>query len=74
MQITEIYADDDGETHFRDVSVNFAPRDFAPPSAPMGVSSDTRLTTGVLLELPPGWDPKYHASPRRSGWWCFEDI
>ena len=64
MQITEIYADYTGETHFRDVSVSLALRDFAPPSAPMGVSSDTPLTTGVFLELPPGWDPEYHASPR----------
>jgi quercetin dioxygenase-like cupin family protein len=64
MQITEIYADATGETHFRAVPVNLAPRDFAPPSAPMGVSSETPLTTGVFLQLPPGWDPKYHASPR----------
>jgi uncharacterized cupin superfamily protein len=23
------------------------------------------MTTGVFLELPPGWDPKYHCTPRR---------
>ncbi len=22
------------------------------------------MTTGVVLELPPGWDPLYHATPR----------
>jgi len=65
MQILEIYADGAGETHFRDFPIALAPRDFAPPSAPMGVSIDTALTTGVFLELPPGWDPKYHATPRR---------
>jgi hypothetical protein len=65
MQITEIYADPTGETHFRASPIALAPRDFAPPSAPMGVSADTPLTTGVFLELPPGWDPKYHATPRR---------
>jgi quercetin dioxygenase-like cupin family protein len=65
MQITEIYADGAGETHFRDVPMRLAPRDFAPPSAPIGASTDTPLTTGVFLEFPPGWDPKYHASPRR---------
>ena len=65
MQITEVYADGAGETHFRDVPMRLASRDFAPPSAPMGVSTDVPLTTGVFLELPPGWDPKYHASPRR---------
>jgi uncharacterized cupin superfamily protein len=65
MQITEIYSDDGGETHFRVNPVSLKPRDFAPPSAPMGVSTDTQLTTGVFLELPPGWDPKYHATPRQ---------
>lgn len=65
MQITEIYADRTGETHFRAIPIVLSPRDFAPPSAPMGVSTDTPLTSGVFLELPPGWDPKYHATPRR---------
>jgi hypothetical protein len=65
MQITEIYADDANETHLRDVQVSVALQDFAPPSVPMGVSPETTLTTGVFLELPPGWDPLYHATPRR---------
>src|SRR5512139_1602755 len=65
MQITEIYADPTGETHFRASPIVLAPRDFAPPSAPMGVSADIPLTTGVFLELPLGWDPKFHATPRR---------
>jgi len=65
MQITEIYADRSGETHFRTCPIALNPRDFAPPSAPMNVSTDTPMTTGVFLELPPGWDPKYHATPRR---------
>ena len=65
MQITEIYADGTGQTQLRNTRVNLARRDFAPPSAPMGVSSETFLTTGVFLELPPGWDPHYHATPRK---------
>jgi hypothetical protein len=65
MHLTEIYVDLNGDTHFRDVSIALAPRDFAPPSAPMGVSAELALTTGVFIELPAGWDPRYHASPRR---------
>ena len=64
MHITEIYSDEAGDTHFRPNPVTLALRDFAPPSAPMGVSAETSMTTGVILELPPGWDPKYHATPR----------
>src|SRR5262249_28074475 len=63
--ITEIYADGNGETHIRVNPVKLAPRDFAPPSPPMGVSAEMAMTTGVILELPPGWDLKYHATPRR---------
>jgi len=65
MQITEIYADEVSETHLRNVAVNLAARDFAPPSAPICASPETPMTTGVFLELPPGWDPQYHATPRR---------
>ncbi len=65
MQITEIYTDEAGETHFRGTQMSLSRRDFAPPSAPMEVSTDTQLTTGVFLELLPGWDPEYHATPRR---------
>lgn len=65
MHIPEIYADEDGETHIRTSPIILTPRDFAPPSAPMGVSAELPLTTGVILELPSGWDPRYHATPRR---------
>jgi hypothetical protein len=61
MQFTEIYADDAGETHLRDIRVNLGLRDFAPPSAPMGVSPETprsfetiepKTPQQIQLELP----------------------
>ena len=58
MQITEIYVDQNGDTHFRDVPIGLTPRDFAPPSAPMGVSAEMPLTTGVFIELPAGLGPE----------------
>ena len=65
MKMTEIYSDEAGETHIRTYPVTLTSRDFAPPSPPLGVSAETPLTTGLILELPIGWDPKYHATPRR---------
>jgi uncharacterized cupin superfamily protein len=65
MLITEVYADAVGATHFREISIVLKSRDFAPPSAPIGVSPETPMTTGAFLELPPGWDPSYHSTPRR---------
>ena len=65
MQVTEIYADAAGETHFRKKTVDLALRDFAPPAAPIGVSAEEIMTTGLFLEAPPGWDKSFHPTPRR---------
>lgn len=64
MQIHEIYADEAGETHFRRKTIDVELRDFAPPSAPVSVSVETPMTTGVFLIAPPGWDRAFHPSPR----------
>ncbi len=65
MQVTEIYADADGETHIRKLTVDMHLRDFAPPATPMGVSTEEAMTTGLFLEAPPGWDKSFHPTPRR---------
>ena len=65
MQITEIYTDEEGETHLRKLTVDLALRDFAPPSEPVRVSTGETLTTGVFFEAPPGWDRTPHPTPRR---------
>ena len=65
MQITEIYSDADGETHFRLRNVDLRLHDYAPPSAPVGISSDVPMTSGLFLEAPPGWDKSFHPTPRR---------
>ena len=64
MQITEIYSDADRETHFRNVDVELTLRDYAPPSAPVGISADVPVTSALFLEAPPGWDKSFHATPR----------
>jgi hypothetical protein len=65
MQVTEIYADEAGETHFRKKTIDLNLRDFAPPAAPIGVSAGEGMTTGLSLEAPPGWDKNFHPTPRR---------
>lgn len=69
MQFTEVFSDGNGDTHFRDIPVAMALRDFAPPSAPMAASAEVQTATGIFLSLPPGWDPKHHAIPIRQ--WGF---
>ncbi len=65
MQISEIYKDAEGETHFRKRDVDLDLHDYAPPSAPVGLSAETPMTSGVFLEAPPGWDKSFHPTPRR---------
>ena len=65
MELTEIYADERGETHFRKAQVDLESRDYAPPSEPLQVSTDMRMAIGNFLVAPPGWDKDFHATPRR---------
>ena len=74
MHVTEIYADRLGETHFRANPIVVAPRDFAPPSAPMGVSAETPMTTGVLLEFRLVGTPNITRRRDANGSWFFAAI
>jgi mannose-6-phosphate isomerase-like protein (cupin superfamily) len=65
MQFLEIYADEHGETHMRRVEMVLVKTDYAPPSRPVGLSQVLATTTGLMLEAPSGWDPDYHATPRK---------
>ena len=65
MQLTEIFADDQGETHFRTVEIDFETREFAPPSMPVRVSAAVPTTTSLFMIAPPGWDKEFHATPRK---------
>lgn len=65
MEITEIYTDADGETHFRKTEIDLALHDFAPPSAPIRISPEWSSTSSVFLVAPPGWDKEYHPTPRK---------
>lgn len=65
MKVNEIFADDQGETHFRVVEIDFEQRAFAPPSLPVQVSAEIPSTTSLFMIAPPGWDEEYHATPRK---------
>ena len=65
MLLTEIFADSNGETHFRKIEVSFEVREFAPPSMPVQVSKEVTSTSSLFMIAPPGWDKEYHATPRK---------
>jgi hypothetical protein len=60
-----LYADEDGISHFADVSVSFELQDYAPPAAPLGVSESMNADAVVFISQPFGWDGAWHPSPRR---------
>ena len=65
MLLTEIFADGDGQTHFRKIEIEFEMREFAPPSMPVQVSKEFSTTSSLFMMAPPGWDKEYHPTPRK---------
>ena len=61
-----LYADEEGESHFEEVTVDLTPMDFAPPAPPLQVASLFPATHCAFVFGPPGWDGAIpHPAPRR---------
>jgi len=65
MKYTRVYADENGESHFEDVEVEFSPVDFAPPAPPLDLSAFAPATQYGFLRAPAGWLGDWHPAPRR---------
>ena len=60
MRIHNLYVDDDGETHFRDIEVEWV------REGPGGRMSETFPATGIIFRETPGtYDLDWHPAPRR---------
>ena len=60
MNITRIYADQAGNSHFDDLEVPVI------PSGPLGsMSSPLAVTSMILRENPPGYSYQWHTAPCR---------
>jgi hypothetical protein len=61
-----LYADEQGESHFEDVTGTLEAIDFAPPAGPMNVLSLFAAASCGLLGAPPEWDGEVpHPAPSR---------
>ncbi len=65
MQYTRLYADEDGVSHFEDLEFELSEADFAPPAAPLLMSSPIESTRTIFFMLPASWDGDWHPAPRR---------
>jgi hypothetical protein len=60
MKIHNLYVDDKGESHFRDLEVEYV------ESGPGGRLSKRLPATGIIFrEVPPTYDLAWHPAPRR---------
>ena len=65
MKYTRVYADENGESHFEDVEVEFSSVDFAPQAPPLDLSAFAPATQYGFLRAPAGWLGDWHPAPRR---------
>ncbi len=60
MRIHRLYTDENGESHFTDVDIDFV------ESTPSGRYSERIPATGIIFrEVPPTYDLDWHNAPRR---------
>jgi hypothetical protein len=65
MEYTRLYSDDDGESHFEDVQLEFQTVDFAPPAPPLDISTFGQSEQCSILWAKPGWKGDWHPAPYR---------
>ena len=68
MQVSYVrtYNDADGESHFEDLVLDLARREFAPPAAPAMVASFLGTSGTLFFGADPGWGGDVpHPSPQR---------
>jgi len=61
-----MFADQTGESHFEDITVELALANFAPSTPPMGVSQSMAATESAFICAPSGWTGDWHVSSARN--------
>jgi hypothetical protein len=65
MKYLRIYADENGESHVEEMSVEFDMVRYAPPAPAIGVSNPTDATRYIMVHFPADWIGEFHPTPRR---------
>ena len=69
-EITRIYADEAGVSHFGITEIAFELTDFAPPAPPMSVSQGMKAEGVTFISSPVGWYGSWHPTPVRQIIFC----
>jgi len=65
IEVTRLYTDEKGETHFTADKLEVSEMNFAPPAPSMFASSPMEAKAGVYLLLPEGYFGDFHPAPRK---------
>ena len=65
VKYTRLYSDDNCESHFEDLDVQFQPVDFAPPAPPLDISTFGSAEQCSILRAKYDWKGDWHPAPFR---------
>ncbi len=65
MKIQHLFNDSEGESHFGEIEVEFAPVEFAPPAPPIDLSEFRDAKRVAIMRAEPGWKGEWHPAPCR---------
>lgn len=65
IDVSRLYHDESGESHFIEETLEVAAVNFAPPAPPIFVSAAVEAKQVVYLFLPAGYEGDFHPAPRR---------
>ncbi|MCW3994664.1 MAG: hypothetical protein NWE98_00760 [Candidatus Bathyarchaeota archaeon] len=70
MKYVTLYSDNNGDSHFKDVEVEFEHINFAPPAPPVELSKYIAANRFVFFRTPPGWYGDWHPPPKEQFCCC----
>jgi quercetin dioxygenase-like cupin family protein len=74
MDYHHLYADDAGESHWREVEVRLMERTFAPPATGINVSEPESVARMMFMSLRAGWNEPVHPTPKKQALICLAGV
>ena len=66
MRYTRLFSDEQGESHFDEVEIEFASTDYVEGSAPLNLSGPRAAVDYCFMQAPAGWASDWHPSSARN--------
>ena len=66
MQYTRLFSDEQGESHFDEVEIEFTATDYIDGAAPLQLSPSQAAIDYRLMNAPAGWTSEWHPSSGRN--------